>query len=101
MLESGSLFDLPDDPEFDGHTYDPEYDKERLKTQLGRVYHWLQAGEWRTLRELAALTGGSEAGVSARLRDLRKEKFGSYTIERRRKGEPDSGVWEYRLEVKR
>lgn len=54
-------------------------------------------GVWRTLGEIQAQVGGSEASVSARLRDLRKDGFGSYLIDRRRRGEPSRGLHEYRL----
>jgi hypothetical protein len=40
--------------------------------------------EWHTLSELHILTGDPEASVSARLRDLRKKKFGGYDVLRRR-----------------
>jgi len=39
----------------------------------------------------------SEGGVSARLRDFRKEKFGSHTVNRRRKA--GGGTFEYQLIV--
>lgn len=35
----------------------------------------------------------SEAGVSARIRDLRKAQYGGHTIERRKNG----SLWEYKL----
>ena len=82
---------------FDGTTYDPALDKERLQTQLGKVYRLMQDGEWRTLAEIAAVAGGSEAGCSARLRDLRKDRMGSYQVERRRRGEGKRGLFEYRM----
>jgi hypothetical protein len=37
----------------------------------------------------------SEAGISARIRDLRKPKYGSHTIERRATAQ--KGVFAYRL----
>ena len=37
----------------------------------------------------------SEASASARIRDLRKEKFGAFTIEAQRANE--AGLWVYRL----
>jgi len=40
-------------------------------------------GQWRTLGELSALTGDPEASISARLRDLRKPRFGGLTVERK------------------
>jgi len=44
--------------------------------------------------------GGSEAGISARLRDFRKIKFGGHKVYRRRRGEASKGLHEYRLELK-
>lgn len=85
--------------DFDGHTFDAGYDLDRLTTQLGKVYRAMRAGDWMTLRELQDRVGGSEAGISARLRDLRKSKWGSHTVERRRRGEAKAGVWEYRLDA--
>lgn len=82
---------------FDGETYSPEHDKERLGSQLERVKALMQDGKWRNLREIHARVGGSEAAVSARIRDLRKARFGSHTIEHRRL---IGGLWEYRMERK-
>jgi hypothetical protein len=81
----------------DGDTYDPELDRARLNAQTRRVYDLMADAAWRTLAEIAAATGDPEASVSARLRDLRKAKFGGYAVERRRRGDGRSGVWEYRL----
>ena len=81
---------------FDGDTYNAKLDEFRLKGQLDRVRAIMADGVWRTLRNLAVLVGGSEAGVSARLRDLRKPQFGGRTVERRRV-EGESGLHEYRL----
>ena len=39
-------------------------------------------GKPRTLAEISAATGDPQASVSARLRDLRKEKFGGYIVTR-------------------
>lgn len=61
--------------DFDGATFDRELDSERLSTALGRVYLLMQDGRWRSLREIAAASECSEAGASARLRDLRKDRF--------------------------
>lgn len=84
--------------QFDGITYRHEFDYERLGAQLRRVYLLMRDGHWRTLSEIAAHTGDrSEAAVSARLRDLRKAKFGGFTVEHRRRGAPKLGLWEYRL----
>lgn len=84
--------------EFDGSTYDSTLDYQRLSGQLKRVFGVISKGGWYTLAEIANLTGDrSEAAVSARLRDLRKPKFGAFEVERRRRGEAKAGLWEYRL----
>lgn len=82
---------------FDGETYDPEIDHSRLASQLAEVKKLMSDGEWRTLDDIAFIVPASIASISARLRDLRKERFGSHTVDRRRTPEP--GVFEYRLIV--
>lgn len=84
-------------PEFDGPAYDPEADKDRLSNQLGRIYHLMRDHEWRTLDEIHERTGEPTASVSAQLRHLRKARFGSYRVERRHRGEPAHGLFEYRV----
>jgi hypothetical protein len=79
---------------FDGKTYDPALDRGRLRRQLGRVFDRLTDGGWHTLSDLASWSRGSEAGVSARLRDLRKRKFGSWIIDDQRL---EAGLWGYRM----
>jgi hypothetical protein len=73
-----------------------EADRERLNTQLWRVYRLMRDGKPRTLKAIADAVEGSEAGVSARLRDLRKARFGGYQVARRRVA---GGLWEYRMEA--
>lgn len=86
--------DLFSTPHFDGETYEPSRDHERLAGLLGRVRALMADRQWRTLAQIQAIAGGTEASCSARLRDLRKQKFGSYEIERRY---ISAGLWEYRL----
>jgi hypothetical protein len=86
-----------DAPRFDGSTYDHNRDGERLTGQLQRVFAAMSDGNWRTLAELSGLAGGTEAAVSARLRDLRKERFGGHTVEREYVAD---GLWRYRLIMK-
>jgi hypothetical protein len=81
---------------FDGKTYDPERDKERLKTQLFNVWALMKDGRWRTLEQISARVGCPEASVSARLRDFRKRKFGGHTVEREY---VKRGLFKYRLLV--
>jgi len=68
--------------DFDGETYVAERDGERLGRQLKAVKAALGDHRWHTLAELARLADASEASVSARLRDLRKPRFGGYVVER-------------------
>lgn len=82
---------------FDGDTYIAKYDGGRLRQQLARVRGVMVDGMWRTLSEISGLTGDPEASVSARLRDLRKPKFGAWVVQRRRRGPPRDGLHEYRL----
>lgn len=79
---------------FDGKTYSHELDQERLGTLFERVFDYMSDHNWHTLTEIQKSCGGTESSVSARLRDFRKEKFGSHQVDRRRRGK---GLWEYRL----
>jgi len=90
-------FDHFDGLDHDGRTYRPGLDRARLNAQQMRVYRVMQDRVWRTLAELSALTGDPEASVSARLRDLRKERFGAHQIDRRRRGDAKRGLHEYRI----
>lgn len=90
-----TAFDLPlPFPDFDGDTYQRDRDHARLSGQLGRVADALGNGNWWTLRQLATQTGDPEASISARIRDLRKGKFGGYTVDRENMG---AGTWRYRM----
>jgi len=72
-------------PHFDGDTYEPGEDYQRLGTLLERVLAFMLDHKWHTLQEIHKATQpGTEASVSARLRDLRKPKHGSYTVDRER-----------------
>ena len=84
------------EPHFNGADYVPERDWDRLTTQIGRVFGCMKAGNWRTLREISDLTGDPEASVSAQLRHLRKERFGSHTVHRKY---IRSGLYKYQLMV--
>jgi hypothetical protein len=83
-------------PHFDGATYSPARDHVRLTRQLDVVKEYMKDGEWRTLNQIAQKTEKPVTSISARLRDLRKTKFGSHTVERRLAG---PGLYEYRLTV--
>jgi hypothetical protein len=83
-------------------TLDPRIDAPRIATQLELVRDLMLDGEWRTFAEISTWLHGkhavlaSEAGISARLRDLRKPQHGAWQVERRRVG-ADRGLWEYRV----
>jgi hypothetical protein len=55
-------------------------------------------GQWRTLAEIEEITEDPQASISARLRDLRKERFGEHEVARRRRGSGQRGLFEYRIE---
>ena len=80
---------------FDGITINDERDNGRLNAQLQAVRCiMLEHSAWFTLSNLSYLTGYPEASVSARLRDLRKPKFGSFNVERKY---VERGLWAYRV----
>lgn len=86
---------LFDEVDFDGATYEPAKDKKRLARQLTLVRTLMSDGNWRSLARIAKALGAPEASVSARLRDLRKAKFGGLNVERRRVS--GRGTFEYRV----
>jgi len=82
---------------FDGATYEHARDGARLGDQMMAVLSVMADGQWRTLKQLAAAVDAPEASVSARLRDLRKPRFGGHTVNReylRR------GLYQYQLLVR-
>lgn len=83
--------------DFNGPAYEPEWDRERLTGQIKRIYGLMTDHQWRTLREISAATHDPPASISAQLRHLRKQRFGSHTINRRRRGDEHAGLFEYQL----
>jgi len=77
-----------------GPTYDEQVDGERLRKQHERIRNLMIDGHWRTLHEISACLAYPESSVSAQLRHLRKQKFGGYLVEKRRRA---GGLWEYRV----
>lgn len=82
---------------FNGPDYDPALDNERLTKQAGRIYNLMIDGKWRTLQEIESITGDPQSSISAQIRHLRKPRFGSYIVNKRRRGIPQGGLWEYQL----
>lgn len=73
---------MSDELHFDGFTYIAERDSSRLGAQMCAVLSLMSDGIWRTLADIASQTNAPESSVSARLRDLRKERFGGHTVNR-------------------
>ena len=82
---------------FGGSTFVPERDGSRLAEQTKAVFSVMKDGQFRTLSSLAQLTSAPEASVSARLRDLRKPRFGGHTVNREYLGR---GLFQYQLVVR-
>jgi hypothetical protein len=87
----------PRRPQFDGSSLDPAADGGRLARQLRAVFEAMEGGGWKTPAEIEAASGANWASASARLRDLRKPKFGGFLVDRRRKAAGERGLHEYRL----
>lgn len=84
-------------PDFDGATYQREFDFSRLTGQIRRIYDCMRKGRWLTLEEIASVTGDPPASISAQLRNLRKARFGGHIIEKRARGDRERGLFEYKL----
>lgn len=86
---------------FNGPTRTIALDGKRLAKQLGTVLNvmqeaasmkvWLTFGEIATIGELRPTQAAS---ISARLRELRDR---GWTVDKRRRGDPKDGLWEYYL----
>lgn len=79
---------------FNGSDYNPVRDDVRLTGQLLRIWNVVCDEAWRTLDEISAATGDPQASISAQLRHLRKERFGSHTVEKLHLGD---GLYKYRV----
>lgn len=84
-------------PHFNGPDYQPSKDQRRLAGQILRVYAAMIDGRWRTLSEIADITGDPESSISAQLRHLRKTRFGSHIVNKQRRGIETLGLYEYQL----
>lgn len=97
MNQPALPFDVPRqraEETFDGETFSQERDGQRLTFQLDRVREWALRQEWFTLAGAHEALGYPEASISARLRDLRKQRFGAYMVSRVYR---DNGLFEYRV----
>lgn len=80
-----------------GPAYDKRIDGTRLQTQCDCIREWMLRHGWTTLQEIKQALGYPESSISAQLRHLRKEEFGSFTVEKRRRD--GEGTWEYRVSL--
>ena len=81
---------------FDGITYSEVLDGPRLTSQLFRTKKLMADGKWRSLPAIAKVVGGSESAISARLRDLRKARWGGFNVECVRL---TGGTFMYRIKI--
>lgn len=101
MNQQALLFQVKEPPpKFDGQTYEDKLDGPRLRFQLERVREYMLAifPAWKSVYEISEALEQKYGdkfptqSVSARLRDLRKRKFGGYVVDRKRRA---AGTWEY------
>jgi len=97
MSDTPLLDWTPPSTRFNGSDYIHEIDSKRLAGQIKRVHDAMIDGRWRTLAEIETLTHDPQASISAQLRHLRKERFGSFIIEKQPRGDRSHGLFEYRL----
>ena len=81
---------------FDGSDYVHKRDGIRLTGQLERVFDVMKSGQWISLRELSDRARCPEASASAQMRNLRKERFGGFEVEKKY---THMGLFLYRLKV--
>lgn len=79
---------------FNGADYVPPRDDNRLHAQINRIVALMRDEEWRTLADIAAITGDPEASISAQLRHLRKKRWGAHTVNRQHIA---GGLYQYQL----
>ena len=77
-----------------GKTFYRVRDGERLSRQAKAVWYLMRDKKWRTLPEISDKLGEPQQSVSARLRDLRKDRFGGWDVQRQYVA---NGVWAYRV----
>ena len=82
---------------FNGSDYEAKKDNVRLYGQIQRIFNLMKDQKWRTLKEIEEITKDPQPSVSAQLRHLRKERFGSHTVEKINIGDPERGLFAYKL----
>jgi hypothetical protein len=82
---------------FNGSDYNPKTDNARLSGQIQRIFNLMKDQKWRTLSEIEGVTKDPQASISAQLRNLRKERYGSHVVEKINIGDPERGLFAYKL----
>jgi hypothetical protein len=77
-----------------GPAFNEEKDGDRIRKQHEAIRDYMLVNEWKTLAEIEAALGYPQASISAQLRHLRKKRFGSHYVSKRRRHE---GTWEYKV----
>jgi DNA-binding NarL/FixJ family response regulator len=80
-------------PLFDGAVIDHKVDQKPLEKQLKAIYNLMQDGVYRSLSDIATKLNIGESSVSAQLRNLRKERYGGFEVQKTRVDR----LWLYRL----
>jgi hypothetical protein len=84
-------------PHFKGADYIPKIDYTRLDSQIQKIKRLMLDGQWRTYSEVNRdlNTSYPEPSISAQFRNLRKDDFGGFTVNRRRR--TITGLNEYQV----
>ena len=84
---------------FAGPDYVPKHDQVRLTKKLLLVFELMSDEKFRTINEIYDALDGQVAHttISANLRHLKKEEFGSHGMNKRRRGDESNGVFEYQI----
>lgn len=82
-------------PAYDRNIDEPAIEDQRNNIKLLMINY---SESWFTLSEIAAILHYPEASISAQLRHLRKDKFGGYDVQKRRRTGGGYRVWEYHLD---
>ena len=88
-----------------GPAFDKRLDSKRVNQQMERIMDFMLSRAIQVFLTLPEICQSlevkyyparfPEASISAQLRHLRKPRFGSYLVEKRRRGK--GGLWEYRV----
>ena len=88
---------MNDENKIFGPVYDEKADSDRIKRQHAMIRSFMlnasSRGIWKSLGEIEEALKYPQASISAQLRHLRKKRFGSYRVLKKRRD--DKGQWEY------